>query len=98
VTALAVHAGLAKEREEAGNAVARLTTAEVATELARRQFRPILSQRYAMYYRHEPGAVFRALSSRGVFNLVQVAWQIANAVIGRFGNKMVVVADRQAPD
>jgi ubiquinone/menaquinone biosynthesis C-methylase UbiE len=98
VTALAVHAGLAKEREEAGNAVARLTTAEVATELARRQFRPILSQRYAMYYRHEPGAVFRALSSRGVFNLVQVAWQIANAVIGRFGNKMVVVAERQAPD
>lgn len=95
-TALAVHAGLAKEIEEAGNAVARLTTAEVAAELTHRQFRPILSQRYAMYYRHEPGAVFRALSSRGVFNLVQVAWQIANAVIGRIGNKLVVVAERQA--
>ena len=95
-TSVAVCAGVALEREEAGNRVARLTPAEVVEVLGATGFRPIVAKRYAMYYRHEPGAVSRALSQRGVFPLVRAGWRMANAVVGRFGNKLVVVAEREA--
>ncbi len=95
-TSVAVCAGVALEREEAGNRVARLTPAEVVEVLRATGFRPIVAKRYAMYYRHEPGAVSRALSQRGVFPLVRAGWRMANAVVGRFGNKLVVVAEREA--
>ncbi len=96
-TSVAVRAGVALEREESGNRVARLTPAEVIEVLRAASFRPIVAERYAMYYRHEPGSVFRALSQRGIFPLVRVGWRMGNAVIGRFGNKMVVVAERETP-
>lgn len=95
-TSVAVRAGVALEREESGNRVARLRPAEVAEVLRTAGFRPIVTERYAMYYRHEPGWVFRALSRRGIFPLVRAAWRIGNRLIGRFGNKMVVVAEREA--
>ncbi len=51
-----------------------------------------------MYYPHHPGAVFRFLSRPFVFPPVRVGWRLANALLGRFGNKMVVVAERsQSP-
>jgi len=56
-----VRAGVALEREESGNRVARLTPVEVIEVLRAASFRPIVADRYAMYYRHEPGWVFRAL-------------------------------------
>jgi glycosyltransferase involved in cell wall biosynthesis/SAM-dependent methyltransferase/uncharacterized protein YbaR (Trm112 family) len=95
-TSIAVRAGVALDREESGNRVARLTPAEVAGVLRTAGFRPIVMERYAMYYRHEPGWVFRALSRSGIFPLVRAGWKAANALIGRFGNKMVVVAVRDA--
>jgi hypothetical protein len=87
---------MAKDVEEAGNAVKRLTTSEVVAFLVRAGFQPVLAQRYAMYYRHEPGPVFRALSAPLVFDVVRASWRVANALIGRFGNKMVVTAAREA--
>lgn len=93
-TRLAVRLGLALEREEAGNRVARLDPPEVAAFLAARGFTPIRVERYAMYYPHHPGRVFDVLSAAGLFPVVRIAWRIANSVIGRFGNKMVVVAER----
>jgi len=60
-TSVAVRAGVALEREESGNRVARLTPVEVIEVLRAASFRPIVADRYAMYYRHEPGWVFRAL-------------------------------------
>lgn len=95
-TSVAVRAGVALDREESGNRVVRLMPAEVAELLRTAGFRPIVTERYAMYYRHEPGWVFRVLSRRGVFPLVRAGWKVANALIGRFGNKMVVVAEREA--
>ena len=95
-TSIAVRAGVALEREESGNRVARLTPVEVAGVLRTAGFRPVLTERYAMYYRHEPGWVFQTLSRRGIFPLVRAGWRVANALIGRFGNKMVVVAERDA--
>jgi glycosyltransferase involved in cell wall biosynthesis/uncharacterized protein YbaR (Trm112 family)/SAM-dependent methyltransferase len=94
-TSIAVRAGVALERES-GNRVARLTPAEVAGVLRTAGFRPIVMERYAMYYRHEPGWVFRSLSRSGVFPFVRAGWRVANTLIGRFGNKMVVVAERDA--
>lgn len=95
-TWIAVRAGVALEREEAGNRVARLTSAEVIEVLRAAGFRPVVAERYAMYYRHEPGSVFRALSRRGIFPFVRAGWRVVNAMIGRAGNKLVVIAEREA--
>lgn len=95
-TSIAVRAGVALEREESGNRVARLTAAEIIEVLQAASFRPIVAERYAMYYRHEPGSVFRVLSWRGIFPLVRGGWRIGNGLIGRAGNKLVVVAEREA--
>ena len=60
-------------------------------------FRSLVAQRYVMYYRHELGSIFRALSRRGIVPLVLVraGWRAVNALIGRAGNKLVVVAERE---
>ena len=91
VTRLAVRLGLALEREEAGNRVARLTTGEVARELASHGFRILRAERYAMLYRHEPGLPMRALSLPLVFPLARAGLLAVNRLVGRFGNKLVVV-------
>jgi ubiquinone/menaquinone biosynthesis C-methylase UbiE/uncharacterized protein YbaR (Trm112 family) len=97
-TRVAIKAGLALEREEAGNVVARLTPFQIVEMLGSRGFRPLAYHRYAMYYRHEPGSVFRMLSRRLIFPIVRIGWRAGNAAIGRFGNKMVVVAEREDAD
>ena len=94
VTRAAVRVGLALETEEAGNRVARMDPKEVASFLEARGFRVLRAERYAMYYRHQPGWVFGLLSSPILFPAVRLGWRLANAAVGRFGNKMVVVAER----
>jgi SAM-dependent methyltransferase len=96
ITWLATRLGLALETEPAGNRVARLEPAEVADFLQARGYMIVKAERYAMYYPHQPGAVFRLLSQPGIFPIVRICWRIANVVLGRFGNKMVVVAERNA--
>lgn len=93
-TAVAVRTGMALEREEAGNFVARMMPGEVLAYLSTVGFRPLRAERYAMYYRHEPGVVFRILSQRLVFPFVRWGWRLGNTVLGRVGNKMVLVAER----
>jgi ubiquinone/menaquinone biosynthesis C-methylase UbiE len=94
VTAAAVRFGLALEREEAGNRVARLDATEVADELERAGFSVIGRSRYAMYYCHVPGGVMRVLSHRAVLPLVVAGWRLANQVVGRHGNKLTIAARR----
>ena len=93
VTAAAVRLGLADEIEDAGNRVARLTTAEVATALERAGLAVVEAERYAMFYRHQPGPAMRALSLAGALPAA-AAWRAANRVLGRFGNKVRVTALR----
>jgi hypothetical protein len=93
-TSVAVKAGIALEREEAGNVVRRLATSEVIRTLAIAGYRSLLAQRYAMYYPHEPGPLFRVLSQPWIFPIARFVWRVGNAVLGRAGNKMVVVAER----
>ena len=95
-TAIAIRARLALEREDAGNVVARLTRQEVVDALQVTGFRPLLAERYAMYYRHNPGLVFRVLSRRWIFPIVRAFWRGGNALVGRAGNKLVVVGARDA--
>jgi len=95
LTRAAVRAGLALEMEESGNRVARLDPREVAAFLAARGYRIRRAERYAMYYPHQPGRVFEMLSRPAIFPAVRAGWRLANALVGRFGNKMVVVAERR---
>lgn len=96
-TAIAVRAGLAVEREDAGNRVARLSPTEIGRFLSKAGFHLLLAQRYAMYYRHQPGSWFQALSRPAILPFVRAAWRAANALFGRAGNKMVVIAERTVP-
>lgn len=94
ITRLAIHLGLALDKEEAGNRVARLKEQEVARFLEAAGFRIVRSQRYAMYYKHHPGIAMRSLSMRGAYSVARLAWRLANSLLGRFGNKLVVTAER----
>ena len=95
ITRLATRLGLALETEEAGNRVARMMPLEVAAFLEVRGYAVLRAERYVMYYRHHPGAVFNFLSRPLVYPIARVGWRVANAMLGRFGNKMVVVAERK---
>jgi glycosyltransferase involved in cell wall biosynthesis/SAM-dependent methyltransferase/ribosomal protein S27AE len=96
ITRLATRIGLARDTEDAGNVVARMAPREVAAFLRSQGYLVLMADRYGMYYTHRPGAVFTILSWPFVFPIVRLSWQVANALLGRFGNKMVVVAERGA--
>ncbi len=93
-TQLAVKLGIALEKEESGNVVARLRPSDVSAQLARLGFRTLSRGRYLMYYSHEPGRLFGLLSRPGLFLLARTSWRTGNVVLGRFGNKMTVAARR----
>ena len=80
--------------EEAGNRVGRLDAETVGAELGKRGFRILQSQRYGMYYRHEPGRMVRLLSCPGLCTVSKASFRLVNSVAGRFGNKLAVVAIR----
>jgi SAM-dependent methyltransferase len=95
VTGLAVRLGLALEREEAGNQVARLSLDEVGATLNAHGLRVVTAERYGMYYRHEPGRAVRLLSHQPLFALAQASFRVANALVGRLGNKLTLQAVRE---
>ena len=95
VTSIAVRAGLALEREEAGNRVARLNPREVSRRLEASGFKVLTADRYAMYYRHRPGRVMEQLSRPAVLPIAIGYWRALSALVGRFGNKLAVVAVRE---
>jgi SAM-dependent methyltransferase len=94
-TKMAVRAGLSEEHEEAGNRVARMVVGEVADVLTDSGFEVVGAERYAMLYRHEPGAPSRLLSKHDVFPFARRGWRAVNALAGRFGNKLTVQATRR---
>jgi ubiquinone/menaquinone biosynthesis C-methylase UbiE len=95
VTALAVRFGIAEEREDSGNRVTRLELDAIGDALRRQGFEVTKSARYAMFYRHYPGNVTRLLSQPGLFDVARLSYLVGNAVGGRFGNKLAVVAVRR---
>ena len=93
-TAIAVKLRVADDREEAGNRVARLNRSDVTAALERAGFRVTKAERYAMFYRHQPGAPMRALSLPVLLPLARGGLRGLNAVGGRFGNKLIVIGLR----
>jgi SAM-dependent methyltransferase len=94
LTSWAVRAGIALEREEAGNAVARLSPADVSAVLEARGFYVTTASRYAMFYRHEPKLAVRRLSHPTVIAPAKLGWRLTNVALGRFGNKLCVQASK----
>jgi hypothetical protein len=47
-----------------------------------------------MFYRHEPGRLSRALSHSVALRPALGALRLANAIAGRFGNKLAIQAVR----
>jgi uncharacterized protein YbaR (Trm112 family) len=94
ITRLAIRAGISLQREPAGNRVVRLDPRDVTRRLVARGFRPLRVQRYAMYYRHEPGAIAAWLSRPLLFPLTMWLYRLADRLVGRIGNKLVVVVER----
>ena len=94
ITALAVRLGLAQEQEEAGNRIARLSLDGITAELRHCGFEVTRAERYGMYYRHEPGAIFAALSLPVIFPICRLTWRLVNGVLGRYGNKLTVQGAR----
>ncbi len=95
VTSVAVKVGLALDREEAGNRVARLRLDEVRDTFERDGFRIARARRYAMFYRHEPGPAMRVLSRAPLLPLAVSGFRLADLVLGGIGNKLVVQAVRR---
>lgn len=96
VTSMAVKVGLADEIEESGNRVARLQSATVCKVLEEAGFNITHTERYAMYYRHRPGPIFRALSTKVLLPLAANAWRSLNRLLGNAGNKLTTTAARRS--
>ena len=94
LTALAVRIGLAQNEEEAGNVVRRLQPEKVAEVLRSRGFEPLVAERYAMLYRHEPGPLYRLLSRPALSGVGLAALRAADRLLGPVGNKLSVRAVR----
>ncbi len=94
-TSIAIRVGLALEREEAGNRVERLRPEAVTAALRAAGFNVVQADRYAMYYHHVPGRLTAFLSRRPLLPVAVMGWQLANSVIGRFGNKLSIAAVRE---
>ena len=95
LTAAAVRAGLALEREEPGNRVWRLSLGEVSSLLEARGFRVVQAERYAMVYRHRPGTVSRVLSGARAWPIASRALRVLDPIGARIGNKLTVQAVRE---
>jgi SAM-dependent methyltransferase len=95
VTAVAIKFGWALDAEESGNQVMRLAPDEVLRVLKGEGFERLVGGRYATYYRHEPGAWVQLMSRPVLFQVVTACFRLGDRLIGRYGNKMVVVAVRR---
>jgi SAM-dependent methyltransferase len=95
VTRLSVLIGISGDIEEAGNRVERVVPAELEAELRLGGFDIVRRQRYAMFYRHEPGRSSRVLSRPVLFPLAQLAFRAGNAILGPIGNKLTLQAVRR---
>ncbi len=98
LTSLSVHLGISVRREESGNAVARIEPETLTRALDAEGLSVIGADRYAMFYRHEPGPAMRALSAPVAFTAARAAIVAFNSVLGRIGNKLAVRAVRARSD
>ena len=94
-TAAMVWLGVAQAWEDAGNRVARLRAPDIARTLDGEGF-DVHARRYLMYYRHEPGGLMRLASRPVLQQACRAIASLADAALGRWGNKLQVTAVRRA--
>lgn len=95
-TEIMVRLGVSQAVEDSGNRVARLRPDDVALILADSGFPEVEARRYLIYYRHEPGAIMRLASRPVAKQAYRAAVSLADAAVGRWGNKLQVTARRAA--
>jgi ubiquinone/menaquinone biosynthesis C-methylase UbiE/uncharacterized protein YbaR (Trm112 family) len=95
-TSIGIRMGLAQDREDAGNRVARLELPPITAALEAAGFQILRADRYAMYYRHVPGRFASLLSRRPFLTVAVLGWRLVNRILGRFGNKLTIVAIRKS--
>lgn len=93
-TRVAVWLGIAVNEEEAGNKVVRLSVGEITAALTDEGIHPLRSERYLMYYPHQPASLFQYLSSRSAFHLAVGGWILLNVLAKRGGNKLTFIGTR----
>jgi SAM-dependent methyltransferase len=93
-TNLAIRIGLSDVEEEAGNYIARLNVDEIRETLVEAGFVVLAADRYAMFYRHEPGPISSALSREPFFSAARAGFLAFNRLLGGIGNKLTVQAIR----
>jgi SAM-dependent methyltransferase len=96
VTKLAIKAGIALVEEPVGNRVERLEQRGVMGLLREAGMHVVGAERYAMFYRHEPGLWMRLMSRSRTRPLAQASIDVFNATLGRVGNKLAVRAVRDS--
>lgn len=96
VTQIAVRLGIALVEEDAGNRVERVTARDLVARLAAHGLTMVGTDRYAMYYQHEPGMWMRFFSRQRSFTCARLAFVVFNHVLGSIGNKLSLRAVRAA--
>ncbi len=94
ITSYAIRLGIALSEEPAGNPVARMELRRVSELLVAAGMQVVEAERYAMFYRHEPGPAMRLLSRTRLQPFARGAILCINALFGSVGNKLAVRAVR----
>lgn len=94
ITALSVRLGVSEDLEESGNRVHRFTEAELRYLSHRVGFQRPRLQRYAMYYQQKTLFISRWFEETPTFMSFRILFWLINLLFGRWGNKMIAVAER----
>lgn len=95
---LLIRSRVMKPYEEAGNYVIRFDAHRLEPLCRDLGFDRISSSRYLVKYGHPPGAWWRHLDAPPLFELSRATfWLLGVALLGRWGNKMALVAERSQP-
>jgi ubiquinone/menaquinone biosynthesis C-methylase UbiE len=99
LTNLAVRLGILPLKEEAGNVVLRLNPASVSSQLRSLGYGRQRSERYLVRYGHPPGRWWHLFDHTLAFEAAKAAFFVLGVrVFGRWGNKLVFVAERRVCD
>lgn len=94
LTRLAVRLGIAVDVEDAGNEVKRLVPEEVAAILQGEGYRRVIWRRTLMYYPHQPFKWFAWFDNPALFLAFRALFGGVNLILGRWGNKLALGAER----
>ena len=94
VTRIALAAGIALHEEPAGNRVERLDSIQVQEAMRAGGLRVVGTDRYAMFYRQDPGPLMRLMSRKRLVRPASSLISAFNVMLGEIGNKLAVRAVR----